>query len=408
MSAARRPAVLMIAYTNYETDPRVIRAAEAAAEGGFDVDVLVLRRDGQPAEETVAGVRILRLAQERFRGRSVMGYLSAYGSFFLRSAAAAARLHFAKRYCIVHVHNMPDALVFAAAIPKLFGAKVILDIHDPMPETFGAKYERGYGRAISRTLLFLERLSVGFATRTVTVNEPVRTEVLLKHGYGADAIDVVANFADDRLFRPLPPPVLNGRVQFVFHGTILERYGLRTLVEAVSLVRHKDKIHVRIIGEGDFSQQLQKLIDDRGLNKVIEFANRMYPLSQIPAVLADCHVGLVPLDITPISDFALPLKLVEYTCLGIPSVTVRTTAITHYLRPDECMLYDPGDAVALAKIVDDIAQDPGRLSAYRDKLEGVRERVSWTREKQKFVTMLHELAGHRPAANTVNARQTLQ
>ena len=29
---------------------------------------------------------------------------------------------------------MPDFLVFSALIPKLLGAKVVLDLHDPMPE----------------------------------------------------------------------------------------------------------------------------------------------------------------------------------------------------------------------------------------------------------------------------------
>ena len=29
---------------------------------------------------------------------------------------------------------MPDVLVFSALVPKAFGAKVILDLHDPMPE----------------------------------------------------------------------------------------------------------------------------------------------------------------------------------------------------------------------------------------------------------------------------------
>jgi hypothetical protein len=28
---------------------------------------------------------------------------------------------------------MPDVLVFGTLIPKLFGAKVVLDLHDPMP-----------------------------------------------------------------------------------------------------------------------------------------------------------------------------------------------------------------------------------------------------------------------------------
>ena len=36
-----------------------------------------------------------------------------------------------RRYDLVHVHNMPDILVFAALVPKVFGAKVVLDLHDP-------------------------------------------------------------------------------------------------------------------------------------------------------------------------------------------------------------------------------------------------------------------------------------
>lgn len=29
---------------------------------------------------------------------------------------------------------MPDLLVLAAIVPKLLGARIILDLHDPMPE----------------------------------------------------------------------------------------------------------------------------------------------------------------------------------------------------------------------------------------------------------------------------------
>lgn len=393
-SPKRSTAILMIAYTNYETDPRVIRAAEAAAEAGFDVDFIALRRKSQPAQETVRGVRIIRLRQERYRGRSRAGYLAAYFTFFVRCFVASTRLFITRRYRVIHVNNMPDVLVFSAAIPKMFGAKVILDIHDPMPETFCAKYgDAGRRSAAYRILLFLERASVGFATRTVTVNHPVRDGVLVKHGYPAEAIDVVANFADDRLFTPILYPPINRHVQFVFHGTILERYGLRTLVEAVSQVRKRDNIHVRIIGEGDYSATLKQLIRDRGVEDSIEFVNRVYPLREIPRILSDCHVGLVPLDITPISDYALPLKLIEYTCLGLPSVTVTSTAICYYVRNDECLLYPPGDAAALARIIEMIAEDPSCLDKYRTRLAAARARMSWSLEKHKYVAILRELAG---------------
>jgi glycosyltransferase involved in cell wall biosynthesis len=390
--AGETPAILMIAYTNYESDPRVIRAAEAAVDAGFSVDVLVLRGPDRPPVETVRGVNVVRLAQRRYRGQSRLGYLSAYLAFFLRCAWWSTRNVLRRRYRVVHVHNMPDVLVFSALAPKLLGAKVILDIHDPMPETLGAKYGCGRG-ALYRVMLLLERLSVGFADQTITVNEPVRDHVLAGHGYAAGSIDVVSNFADERVFRRLPVPLIDGPVRFVFHGTILGRYGLRTLVEAVSRTRQRDRIRIRIIGEGDFSDELKELIRAHGVADVFEFINRVFPLHDIPGLLADCHVGLVPLDVTPIADFALPLKLVEYTCLGLPSITVRTTAISHYFGPDECIMYPPGDAAALAARLDMVAASPDCLGIYRERLGAVRKRLSWQAERARYVSMLRQLSG---------------
>lgn len=393
----------MVAYTNYEIDPRVIRAAEAAVEAGFAVDCLVLRRAGQSPEEVINGVRVIRLAQERYRGRSRVGYLLAYALFFVQCVVASARLFATRRYRVVHVHNMPDVLVFSALIPRVCGAKIILDIHDPMPETLMAKYAGSSRGALHRLLVQLEKLSVAFATRTVTVNHPVRDGVLLKHGYRPDQIGVIANFADDRLFSPIPysPPV--DKVRCVFHGTILERYGLRTLVEAVATMKRSDRIEVRIIGEGDFSRQLHALIEEKRVAHVVRFDNRAYPLHQIPALLADCHVGLVPLDVTPISDFALPLKLIEYTCLGFPSITVRSTAISYYLRSDECLTYSPGDATALAALLDRVAETPACLDPIRERLPAARARMSWTLEKERYAAMLRELSHRRLPVGNVAA-----
>lgn len=392
----------MMAYTNYEVDPRVIRAAEAAAEAGFSVDCIVLRRHGQSAEQMVNGVRVVRVHQARYRGRSRVGYAFAYSMFFLRCFALASRLFISRRYRVIHVHNMPDVLVFAALIPRIFGAKVVLDIHDPMPETLMAKYVGTTHSRLYRALVWLEKLSVRFADRTVTVNHPVRDGVLLKHGYRPDQIDVVANFADDRLFVPIPYVPPTDKVRFVFHGTILERYGLRTLVEAVAAAKHRRKFEVRIIGEGDFSQSLKMLIESKQLADVVRFDNKAYPLQQIPGLLADCHVGLVPLDVTPISDFALPLKLIEYTCLGLPSITVRSTAIAYYLWENECITYPPGDVVALAAILDRVAEDPDCLAPIRQQLPTARARVSWTIEKERYVAILTELAGRNPNPEKVS------
>ncbi|HMD53207.1 MAG TPA: hypothetical protein VKJ65_01495, partial [Phycisphaerae bacterium] len=94
--------ILMIAYTHYRTDPRVIRAAEAAVNNGFDVDFIALRREGDPREEMIRGVHVLHVNQYRYRGRGLFKYMLAYLVFFIRCFFKSAVMSIKKPYAVVH------------------------------------------------------------------------------------------------------------------------------------------------------------------------------------------------------------------------------------------------------------------------------------------------------------------
>lgn len=385
--------VLMVAYSYYESDPRVIREAEAARDGGFEVDFLALRKPGSAPVELLRGVRVVRINQEKYRGGGRMQYLLAYLLFFWECFLKGTYLFFTRRYRIIHVNNMPDFLVFSTIIPRLFGAKVILDIHDPMPNTFSSKFKGGEHGLYYWLLLWQERLSAAYSSRVITVHEPVKHSILVKHGLAPDSIGVIANFADQELFRLREPFAVGPKIRLVFHGTILERSGLRLLVHAVAKVRRKDKLALTIIGEGDFSQALEELIHSLGLDAVIDFDNRSYPVHAIPERIAECSVGLVPLEISSVTNFALPLKLLEYISLGLPVVCVRNEAIGYYFNEDDCMFFDSDDPNSLTAVLDRIAEDSECLLRYRERAVALRSRFAWSGEKQKYVTLLRDLAG---------------
>ena len=61
--------------------------------------------------------------------------------FSAQAWAVVTWRHLRRPYDLVHVHNMPDFLVFTAWFPKLTGAKVILDIHDIVPEFYASKFD---------------------------------------------------------------------------------------------------------------------------------------------------------------------------------------------------------------------------------------------------------------------------
>jgi glycosyltransferase involved in cell wall biosynthesis len=391
-SSHRRKRILMMAYTYYESDPRVIREAEAAVGGGFEVDFLALRKVGTPRTEMVHGVRVLRLNQAKYRGGGYPRYVLGYLEFFLRCFLKVTRLCFQRRYGVIHVNNMPDFLVFSSIIPRLFGAKVILDIHDPMPNTFVSKFRGQEAGFYYRVLLWQERLSAAYCNRVITVHHPVRDHILVKHGLASDSIDVVANFADDELFPLRKSFSTEGKIRFVFHGTILERSGLRMLMNALALVRNKGRISVKIIGEGDFSGLLKGMIQSLNLEHVVDFDNRSYPAHSISERIHDCNVGLVPLEISSVTNYALPLKLLEYISLGLPVVAVRNAAISYYLNEEDCLFFDWDDPSSLSTVMDRIAENPAILIGYRERSVALRERFSWTGEKNKYVALLHQLA----------------
>ncbi len=388
----RKPAVLMIAYTNYRSDPRVIREAEAALGAGFAVDFIALRRAGEPNEEIIRGVRLIHLQQSRYRGGGWLRYMISYFEFFVRCFFKTTFLFLKHRYGVVHVNNMPDFFVFCTLVPKLMGAKIMLDIHDPMPDTFASKFKRGEKSFVYKLLLWQERLSAWYADRILTVNDPLKEHVLARHGLPMDSIHIIANFADEQLFQLREDYRVDGKLRLVFHGTILERYGLHNLMVALSKVRHRDKIHVKFIGEGDFAARLHEMIASLNLGDTVEFVNRVFPLQEIPRVLADSNLGLVPVETTSITNYALPLKLLEYISLGIPVITVRSAAIGYYFDDDDCLFYRPEDPASLPALLDRLAENPDILLRYRERAVALRDKFLWGNEKKKYIALLRELS----------------
>jgi hypothetical protein len=155
----------------YPEDVLVRRTAEAGASAGFEYHVICSMHDGQARHEIFNGVYVHRI---RIRGRDgkPLGRITAmplskmltYWSLFnFLACKMVARLHFKWKFDVVHVHNLPDFLAFAAIVPKCFGARVVLHIQDVAPELMAAK-AKGFVRKLAVPLAKLqERISTAFA-----------------------------------------------------------------------------------------------------------------------------------------------------------------------------------------------------------------------------------------------------
>ena len=129
--------VCLIRQNPFPSDPRVRKEVLALLEAGHEVDVICLRKVGQPLREVWNGAQIFRIPLRHHRS-GVGRYIFQYAAFFWAAFLFVTARDAIKRYDCVQVNTLPDALVFSALIPRLRGARVVVDFQELMPEMFTA------------------------------------------------------------------------------------------------------------------------------------------------------------------------------------------------------------------------------------------------------------------------------
>jgi glycosyltransferase involved in cell wall biosynthesis len=375
--------ICALAYTDYASDPRVRREAEALARAGADVTVLALRRSGEPDDETIAGVRVLHLPVARYRGESVRGYLASYTSFFLRAAWYLSVRP--RRFSLVHVHSVPEAMVFAAIVPNAAGRPVLLDIHDLSSDLYSNRL--GGSPAAVRAA---ERLSLRFADKIVTVHDHYRN-LIVERGVPAGKVSVVLNSPDEELFGPPREPTWPvGGPRLVYHGTFVERYGLGTLLDAFSVISPRTPGAVlELYGDGDFRHEIERRISRYGLGHAVKLSPGVVPVDEIPDCIAGAHIGVVPFLDDPFTASILPTKLLEYILMGIPAIVARNRVVEAYFEDDMVTFVRPGHVEDVVTAVEELRHDQDRaLDMARRAQKRLREH-SWEREQRRFLTLVH-------------------
>ncbi len=383
----------MIVHAYYPVgETRVQREAEALVRAGFDVDVLCLRDEGERARERIDGIEVHRLpvqVDKRGLGRQFISYLRMLALASLR----VAQLHRAQPFTSVQVHNLPDFLVFAAVYPKRRGARVVLDLHDLMPEFFDGRFGRQHP-LLRRAVRWQERVSCHFADRVITVSDHWR-QALIDRGVPSRKVDVVMNVADARLFTPggagqRPAPA--NRLRLLYHGTITRRYGLDLALRAVAIARDEvPGIHLTIVGKGDDVPALTALRTTLGLDLVVDIRDEFLPVEVLPDLIASADAGIVPYRDDVFTDGLLPTKLMEYAEMHLPSIAARTTAIDGYFADSFVEFFEPGDVGGLARIIVELARNPARREALARGAERFTERYNWADVSDRYVELVVRL-----------------
>ena len=389
----------MVVHAHYPLgETRVQRQAEALLDEGIEVDILCLYNPKHEIpEEVVNGATVYRLPASRKHGDTGFGQqLIEYLQFFWLVMFALIRLYRQKPYDVVQIHNLPDFLIFSGWYPKLRGAKLILDLHDLMPEFFASRADQGLDHWLVRLIALQEKISCGFAHQVITVTELWR-QTLIDRGIASNKIGVVMNVADDRMFYRTPTNdnhIANKPDGFhvFYHGAIVPRYGIDMIIKAVAHVREKaPDICLTIHGDGGYRHTLATIAEELGVSDCVNFSYKFLPMADLPNLIRTADIAIVPYRRDIFTDGILPTKLMEYTALGIPAITVHTPAIDTYFNETMVEFFEQENLEDLTHHLLALYQDRVRLKSLVENSDTFNQEYNWSKQKANYVTLVKNL-----------------
>ena len=400
--------VAMVLFSYYPADPRPRRAAEALAEAGASVELICLRESQADSRcEVLNGVDIRRVPMARRRG-GTLGYLYQYLAFLVVASAIISARLVRRRYDLVYVHNMPDFLVLCGLIPKLFGARILLDLHDPMPELRQTISGLPSDAASVQLLRRVEKWSIRLADAVITVNVAC-ARLFASRSCAREKITVVMNSPDEKIFHQslqagsCMPDQETRPFVIMYHGSLVERNGLALAVEAFAKVKEAlPSAELWIYGSRNvFLDRVMETVRELSLTDRVHYRGPK-PLEQIVEAIAACDVGIIPNQQNIFTELNTPTRIFEYLAMGKSVIAPNTPGITDYFDEKSLIFFEAGNASDLAQKLEYVFHN----SVEVDEITRLGRRVYvehvWQAERCRLIGLVSELvSGPRPelAAN---------
>ena len=348
--------IAMVAYTYYEQDNRVRRYAEALAKRGDSVDAIVLKAQGQSDIGELNGVRIYRIQKRNDNERLPTTYLFKLLLFMVRSAFLLTKNSLKGRYDVIHVHSVPDFEVFAAFMPKLLGTKIILDIHDIVPEFYAYKFNKKKDSTIFKMLTAMEKSSIAFSDHVIIANH-IWHETLVSRSVKKEKCTVVLNYPDPSIFSRNGRRRDDGKFLMIYPGTLHWHQGVDIAIQAFKKIASKyPGAEFHIYGDGGGKNSLLKLIEQEGLQERVLFKG-VLTMEGIASVMSEADLGVVPKRAVSFGNEAFSTKIFEFMAVGIPVLASSTRIDRFYFDDSQIMFFRSEDVDDLASKMEILIND---------------------------------------------------
>ena len=374
------------------SDPRVRRQAEALADEGFEIDIICTAKNSSEEKiEKLGSITFYKVIVER-KYEDVLRYVFQYFLFFIMAFFKLQYLSLIKSYNLIQIHNMPEFHVFTAVFQKIAGVPIVLDIHDLTPELFECKWQNNKKPALIALIKYIERISCRFADKIITVND-ICKQYLVNRGIPPEKITLILNTPNQKIFKydsEREFKDISGGAKLIYHGTVAERFGLHTAVEAMNLLNEKIPGSLLCI-YGRFDLSYKKYLDTLIAKYNLEgkvFLNGEHPQEVIYNFIRLSDFGIVSYVDNEYMNLCLSTKMFEYNASLLPVVASRLKAFSMVFNDDSIAYVEPDNAEALAEKLIQLCHDPDKRKTMICNAYSVLQTISGQIMSERYLNLI--------------------
>jgi glycosyltransferase involved in cell wall biosynthesis len=293
----------------------------------------------------------------------------------------------ARRYDVVHDNQ---SLAYGILGIKALGVPIVATIHHPITvdRDVEVESEKVFWRKLKvrRWYFFLgmQRRVSQRLSHIITVSEASKKDISHAFSIPSHRFRVVANGINTDIFHPLPGVKRLENHLMVTNSADTPLKGLSFLIEAVSNIRKKRKVHLTVIGTPKENGVIEKLVDRLKAHDYITFTGRIDD-SDFARYYAQTTIAVVP---SIYEGFGLPVG--EAMACKVPVISTTGGALPEVVG-DAGVLVPPGDAKALEVAIIDLLDNPSKRARLAEAgYERVRKNFTWHNTAKQVVEVYRE------------------
>jgi len=350
-------------------DGRVFhKEAKTLVKAGYDVVLIAQHKK----EEVVDGVRIIPLPKPRNRFERMT-----------RVVWKLFRLALKEKADVYHFHD-PE-LILVGLVLKLFGKKVIYDVHEDVPQDILTKdWIRSYivKRIVSFFFKGFENLSCIFfngiiaATPDIAKKFPSQKTITLRNFPTLELID-----------KAKPIDVNKHRAIVIYAGGLIKIRGIKEIIQAMEFVGNRAELW--LLGKWESEEFKQECESLKGWRYTKYLG--LKPLEKVYSYMIVADIGISIL--YPVKNYvtSLPVKAFEYMACSLPMIMSNFPYWKEIFR--ECAMFaNPYDPKEIAEKILYVLNNPDKAKELGNNGRRlVEEKYSWEKESKKLLRGYREL-----------------